>query len=108
MIAGKTDIDTDIWIAWIARLSRWANVADDILLSSGDHFLRTVFGTTLHNGHAKQHTSRTNIRPNFFENDERAKQKAEGCVYATIAKRMRISPKHYLSLLRALSLEIGL
>ena len=99
---GETDIGTEIGIAWIARLSRLANIADDIedcWLSSGDRFyelIRTVFGATPHNRHARQHTPRTSFTPNFFDNEESAKQKAKRCVYAKMAKRMRYWQSHYL------------
>ena len=51
--------------------------------------IRTVFGATLHNRHATQHTPRTSFRPDLMDNEESAKQKAEGCLYAKIAKRTR-------------------
>ena len=38
---------------------------------------------------------RTSFRPNFFDNEESTKRKAEGCVYAEIAKRTRHFQTHY-------------
>ena len=53
--------------------------------------IRTVFGATLYKRHARQHTPRTSLRPDLFDNEEIEKQKAEGCVYAKIAKRTSYS-----------------
>ena len=113
--SGETDNDTEIGIAWLTKLSRLANIADDIpdcMLSAGDLFyevIRTAFGATLHTRHARQHTPRTSFRPDLFDNEESTKQKAEGCVYAKIAKDSKtheIFPTP-LYLLRALLLEVS-
>ena len=67
--------------------------------------LRTVFGAAHHNRHARQPTPRTSFGTNFFDNEEGAKQNAEGCVFAKTATHELL--KEPLAFLRTLLFEIS-